>query len=335
MPAVQVARHGVSVRTKDRLRALRAAGLRLRTRWSREPVALGLVYHLLADRGGDPLEDVVAPHAKARFAEHLAHLRRHYRPVLASELTTAARARRRGQRIPVAVTFDDDSASHAEHAAPLLAAAAVPATFYLTGGFLDGRGGLWWEEVAALWAHAAPPGREAMAGMLGVEPRALAVVGHLERLPPAERDARVAALAELSGGPAAVTGLDARQVRALAAAGHEIGFHTLRHMWLTAIPDDELDAALEDNRAELAAAAGRPLETIAYPHGQADERVAAAARRAGFTTGFTTRSRRHRDGEDPLLAGRYWPTYRTLHAFAADMAELLAGRWEDPPPAPR
>ena len=57
---------------------------------------------------------------------------------------------------------------------------------------------------------------------------------------------------------------------------------------MTALDDAELQAALHDGRRELEAAAGTPLTAIAYPHGDADSRVAAAAAAAGFELGFVT-----------------------------------------------
>ena len=71
--------------------------------------------------------------------------------------------------------------------------------------------------------------------------------------------------------------------------------------WPPAGLDDEwLSRALEDGRERLASVAG-PLEQIAYPHGRADERVAAAAAHAGFKLGFTTEWRAVRPEDDPRL----------------------------------
>ena len=70
-------------------------------------------------------------------------------------------------------------------------------------------------------------------------------------------------------------------MRELARAGFEIGFHTRDHRPLPELTDDELARALVDGRAALEEAAGRRLRVLAYPHGSADERVAAAARSAG------------------------------------------------------
>ena len=93
-------------------------------------------------------------------------------------------------------------------------------------------------------------------------------------------------------------------VERIAAAGHEIGFHTRAHRVLTELGDDELADELTDGRDELAAAAGAPLELLAYPFGAADERVAAAARAAGYRAAFTVAPQAVTPATDPLLQPR-------------------------------
>jgi peptidoglycan/xylan/chitin deacetylase (PgdA/CDA1 family) len=72
------------------------------------------------------------------------------------------------------------------------------------------------------------------------------------------------------------------QIRAMADAGHEIAAHTIRHPVLTAISDEQLWEELSVPKAELEAAAGRPVEFLAYPYGEYDARVIAATQAAGY-----------------------------------------------------
>jgi peptidoglycan/xylan/chitin deacetylase (PgdA/CDA1 family) len=93
-------------------------------------------------------------------------------------------------------------------------------------------------------------------------------------------------------------------VERLVAADHEIGFHTRGHRVLTDLDQDELTRELVDGREELAAAAGAPVDMLAYPFGIADERVAAAARSAGYRAAFTVDCRAVTPATDPLLLPR-------------------------------
>ncbi len=80
--------------------------------------------------------------------------------------------------------------------------------------------------------------------------------------------------------------LDWDQLADLVSAGWEVGSHTLSHPDLIEVDDDVLRAELEDSREAIATRLGS-CETIAYPYGHADERVAAAAARAGYLAGCT------------------------------------------------
>jgi peptidoglycan/xylan/chitin deacetylase (PgdA/CDA1 family) len=116
-------------------------------------------------------------------------------------------------------------------------------------------------------------------------------------------------------------------LKALAEAGFEIGFHTRRHDLLPQLSDELLAAAMTDGRREVAAAAGREVTVISYPHGAADERVAAAARTAGYRLGFTAARQAARPTDDPHLVGRVGPTIRSSGRGALQIAfALLAAR---------
>jgi peptidoglycan/xylan/chitin deacetylase (PgdA/CDA1 family) len=68
--------------------------------------------------------------------------------------------------------------------------------------------------------------------------------------------------------------------------GWEVGSHTVTHMLLTSGDDLRLASELDDSRRTIADRLGS-CETVAYPYGVADTRVAAAARRAGYAAACT------------------------------------------------
>lgn len=72
-------------------------------------------------------------------------------------------------------------------------------------------------------------------------------------------------------------------LRFLAGKHWEIGSHTVTHPWLTRSSDEELEHELVESKRRLEQELGRPCETLAYPSGDHDERVMAAAARAGYT----------------------------------------------------
>ena len=78
------------------------------------------------------------------------------------------------------------------------------------------------------------------------------------------------------------------ELRGLADAGWEVGSHTRSHPHLPQVADDtRLDDELAGSREVCEERLGRPCESIAYPYGDWDERVAEAAGRAGYTYGLS------------------------------------------------
>ncbi len=85
--------------------------------------------------------------------------------------------------------------------------------------------------------------------------------------------------------------MDWQDLQQLADLGWEITSHTCTHPHLTRLDDDALIYELETSRRVITQHLGRTCETIAYPYGEADARVAAHARTAGYVAGATlTRS---------------------------------------------
>lgn len=303
--------------TAARELALRASAWALRTllRLSRVRVGLVLVYHRLDETAGNPEHEAVPAHACARFEAHLEHVAVCFRIVSLEDLQDVAARRRRGQPFPVAITLDDDLASHARAAAPILERAAVPATFFLCGATLTERRAFWWQRLERAWAEGvALP-------VAGASVRELAA--QVEAMTPEARSEVEALLAASGASEPEEPGLRAEDVRGLADAGFSIGFHTLRHDPLTELGDEALARALADGRRELEDAAGRPLTAIAYPHGRANERVARAAREAGFRIGVTGRYEAVAPESDPLLLGRLEPTFGSDARFALQLARAL------------
>lgn len=89
------------------------------------------------------------------------------------------------------------------------------------------------------------------------------------------------------------------EVRNLAAAGVAIGSHTRHHRRLTELPEAELETELRGSLAELRENLDDPVPILAYPNGDHDDAVCAAARAAGYAAAFTTEKGRNGAGTDP------------------------------------
>jgi peptidoglycan/xylan/chitin deacetylase (PgdA/CDA1 family) len=72
----------------------------------------------------------------------------------------------------------------------------------------------------------------------------------------------------------------------LTARGLEIGSHTKTHPHLTALSDLELRTELRASREQVEDVLELPCRFLAFPYGEHDERVRAAARGAGYEAAF-------------------------------------------------
>ncbi len=123
-------------------------------------------------------------------------------------------------------------------------------------------------------------------------------------------------------------------LRKLSDDGWEIGSHTRTHPRLPSLDDDALTDELERSREEIERRLGIACRTVAYPYGEADERVAEHARAAGYSAGAVL-SRRlfslglhrwprigvyhaDRSWRFWLKASRGWRALRKTHLWPAD-----------------
>ena len=84
------------------------------------------------------------------------------------------------------------------------------------------------------------------------------------------------------------------QLGELADAGWEVGSHTHTHPHLSQVTDDRaLRDELAESKATVEQRLGRPCTTLAYPYGDYDERVVAAAGAAGYAAAGTLPARLH------------------------------------------
>ncbi len=88
------------------------------------------------------------------------------------------------------------------------------------------------------------------------------------------------------------------ELSAYVQAGITIGSHCLTHRPLAGLSDEAVRAELVESRFRLEAAAGGPVEHLAYPFGSYGRREVLMARDAGYRTAVSTRrGNRHRPSE--------------------------------------
>lgn len=108
--------------------------------------------------------------------------------------------------------------------------------------------------------------------------------------------------------------LDGADLRALHAAGMEIGSHGMRHRTWRGLEPAELREEVHEARLLIEEAAGTTITAAACPFGQYDRAVVRALRREGYDRVYTS------DG-GPTRPSAWMQPRNTVHA--ADHADLL------------
>jgi len=250
-----------------------------------------------------------------------------------------ALARLREGRLPpvaYALTFDDGYADNAEVALPILKRLKASATFFIATGFLDG-GCMWNDRVIEAVRGAAGPvlelealglGTHAVPDMPARRAAAVALVERLKYLPLGERLEKVEALAERLAAPRPKLMMTRAQVRELAAAGMQIGGHTVNHPILAVTDAGEARREIGEGRDSLEAITGDRISLFAYPNGRPRTDYLAEhvemVRGLGFAGAVSTARGVGTRASDPLQLPRLTPWPRKPLRLAVEVARNLA-----------
>jgi peptidoglycan/xylan/chitin deacetylase (PgdA/CDA1 family) len=90
--------------------------------------------------------------------------------------------------------------------------------------------------------------------------------------------------------------MTADDIRAAAAAGHEVASHTTTHARLDHLSAEEIGSEVADSRAILEEIVGAPVPGFAYPYGAFNEAAVSAVREAGYDYAAATDDHTRRDG---------------------------------------
>jgi peptidoglycan/xylan/chitin deacetylase (PgdA/CDA1 family) len=289
-------------------------------------LGVAVVYHRIGTDTGDPRTEFVPAMGADLFTRQVGYLDRLFQLVGPEALPAAVAGRPLGARLPAAITFDDDLASHVTHALPVLTRSGIRAGFFLCGASLDEPQCFWWERLDR--AVELGVGDDVLAGAgapsasRGHRPDVDVMRRWFEQLPAPRREGLSRELRDVAGGDPPDAGVRSDDVHALVDAGFEVGFHTVRHDVLPNLSDAQLAQALVDKRERIEDLCG-PIASFAYPHGRHDRRVVEAARDAGFRVAFTTSGMAVRGDDDPLMLGRIEASFDSVGALAYSVGRAL------------
>jgi peptidoglycan/xylan/chitin deacetylase (PgdA/CDA1 family) len=242
-----------------------------------------------------------------------------------------------------ALSFDDGYADNHDVALPLLRRHRLPCSFFVATGFLDG-GRMWNDTLiesvrlstlptldlrGLVDAHGDDLGSHALAS---TDDRRAALGRLIERvkyLPPEPRLACVQAIAQRAEVvPPDDLMMSSAQVRALRAAGMQIGAHTVSHPILAKLDNRQASDEIARSRDALQALLGDRVRLFAYPNGKpgTDYRPdvhPGIVRELGFDAAVSTRWAAARQGDDVFQIPRFTPWDRSRVRFGLRLARNL------------
>ena len=300
-------------------------GGRARRRLFRAAQKVGLIqypvilnYHRVSVTERDPWGLAVPPEL---FEEQLALLSASWRVLSLSEFGRLHCAR---QLLPdaVSITFDDGYACNAVIAAPLLEKYKLPATIFISTGYISAQREFWWDALERIifdtiaarlrfWLDGEPVElalglRDLVADSSSwaarnqpVNARQAAYLKCWSKLRNATEESRGKAMAELhlqAGVPATARSthraMTADEIRKLAKSDLiDIGAHGVCHPVLDRLTPAALEREVRDSRDACADVCGQVPYAFAYPYGDYNDDVIKSVREAGFGMACTATAR--------------------------------------------
>jgi peptidoglycan/xylan/chitin deacetylase (PgdA/CDA1 family) len=287
------------------------------------PAAVILMYHRIVDLAVDPYGIVVSPD---NFIQHLKYVRQTCHPMHLLDLTRATQRRQSLPKRALVITFDDGYVDVFSQAYPMLASTQIPATVFVTSGYVDRDCGFWSDQLTRVlllqdrlpsclrlqvegveheWPTTTPEERQ-----LAHE----AAYYLMKPLPADAQSEKIACLANWAGiersDCADDRAMKSFELNELTREGLvDIGAHTVNHPTLSALSVDAQYAEIAGSRQRLEAIIGRPVLAFAYPYGMvqdfSDETVK-IVETAGFEAACTVTPGVVSSACNPFRLPRYW-----------------------------
>jgi peptidoglycan/xylan/chitin deacetylase (PgdA/CDA1 family) len=311
--------------------------------------AVILLYHHVAG-GADGAQGAWSPFqrgiSRSNFAHQMQFLRKAMTPISLPDLVTAIR---NGKSLPpraVVVTFDDGYLDNFAVAYPILKEYGIPATIFVSTGFIDTAQSFWWDQVYAMLqsldASAVFDGGR-ITGILGIRDKVLpfyplttpasrmqaaeAVINAVRTLPSTTREASLARLrAEL--GRESETGMESpslvtwAQLREMSQNGVAVESHTHTHPILGVTDADAVEKEFVTSKRLIEKHLGQAVDGVAYPDGREgtyNTCTMKIAQAVGFRFGCIAQSKTVEPGSDLFALGRLPVGNISLPVFVRDL----------------
>lgn len=236
-----------------------------------------------------------------QFERQVRYISKYFNPVTVSRIAMALHEGEALARNSIAITVDDGYEDFYSIAWPVLKKYRVPATFYVTTGFVSGDLWLWPDQLRYLLERSPESGNRFDFGLFKVQTpvkagefeqvfwrinQTLLRAGNAEKLRCLAAMARAWQVELPKGPPAACRAVTWQQLEEMQAEGLEVGGHTVTHPSLARVSLAEARNEILGCCEALEQNLGKAVRSFCYPNGTPDDFVGGQVeviREAGFS----------------------------------------------------
>lgn len=256
--------------------------------------ALILAYHRVLDTNEDfDLDKSLISASVKNFKEQMKYLAKNYNVISLEEFLLTPKNNLKENT--VIITFDDGYGDFYKNAYPILKKNKLPATVFLTTGFVGKKHVFWWDEIAFMIKHTKKKRLE-LAGIgeinLGSEKSLNKLKAHLKRVADAQKKIDLKRISEQLKVkfPKKQLSLNWTEVREMAKNNISFGAHTVNHPILSKISEKEQEQEILASKRDIEKKLNKRIETFCYPNGHKGDYTEGTIRiikKAGFKAAVT------------------------------------------------
>lgn len=294
------------------------------------PFALILIYHRVSPESPPWPSDVVSP---GEFEREMSYLSKVAEVVPFDLLVSQLAGKKILSRRIVAITFDDGYEDNYRFAYPILRKYNLPATIFLTTGYIGSSALFWWDKIRfAIWdTDIKEFGIDGVGKyyLNSISDRLFAmgeIEDSLKYLTTSKRSQLIDKLLEMlkvntTPGLGKEFILSWDEILEMNRGGISFGAHTVSHPILTSLPIEEAKFEISCSKKDIEEKLGKPVTAFSFPNGAFNTELIRVLEESGFSYAVTTVSRVLTSRSNPYVLGRI-PTGWNLNTFKASLSGL-------------
>lgn len=240
-----------------------------------------LMYHRFSELGSTCTVGVKS------FEQQLQYINKHFQPRTVAQLAEDVYEKKKLVPNTIAITIDDGYQDFYHYAYPLLKKYNIPATLYITTGFIENKGLLWPDKVSFLLDNVVPPRTEFRFGSFKLEGGYISeekkaenwhdLINYLLSVEDTKKNDCISSLADSwditlpNVAPEQYKPCTIEQLLEMQANGIEIGGHTINHPSLSKLSKKEVKQEVLGCENWLKQNLSKQIRSFCYPNGKKDD----------------------------------------------------------------